>query len=419
MQPLAGADGLTAPLHPDPGVFIILILAWRFNWVGGRALLLAAGYAFETDGNPPPILAISGPVALVGVFPDRLPAKCRIRQPEDMEETMILRGKRLSIFSPGLLALLALLLAGCAHLRLAIPPSIDWRSSLTVVVADVGQGESIIIRGPEGRIALIDAGVNRHLGTKVWNFIRDSLQTRHIDWVIASHYHIDHIGGLVSVLDSVFAQSPDSLVFGAFDRGGETQDTFFVNYATAARDKRRTIELGQAFDLGDGAKLTCVLRDGKLVNGDSVVPLTENCRSLGLLLEYHGFKMVIASDIGGYHGRYSDVETILAPMVGRVAVLYVNHHGSAHSTNEYWLRTLHPRASIISCGDGNPWGHPTESALERLLAVKDNIVFQTESGRLDPKDHRVAQRRIRIVGSNIWILVQPPFYSVAGQSLAL
>lgn len=313
-----------------------------------------------------------------------------------------------------LLPLLALLLVGCAHFRPATRPAPDWSSSLTVVVADVGQGESIIIRGPTGRIAVIDAGVSRATGTRVWNFIRDSLNTRRLDWVFASHYHIDHIGGLVSVLDSVFAQGPDSLVFGAFDRGGETADTFFVNYARAARDRRRSVALGEVYDLGGGAALTCVLHNGKVLSGDSVVPKEENSRSLGFLLEYRGFKMVIANDIGGYSGKYSDIETLLAPVVGRVSVLYVNHHGSAHSTNPFWLETLRPRVSVISCGTGNPWGHPTEKALARLLASKGNQVYQTELGALDPHDLRVAKGRIRVAGSNVWIVAEPPHFSVEG-----
>lgn len=324
------------------------------------------------------------------------------------------RNKSLQSLSPVLISLLVLFLAGCGHFRHVPRPALDWTNSLTVVVADVGQGESIIIRGPEGRTALIDAGVDRARGTMVWNFLRDSLKTRHIDWVIASHYHIDHIGGLVSVLDSVFSVSPESLVFGAFDRGGVTQDTFFVNYVTSARDKRRTIELGQVFDLGAGANMTCVLSDGKLMNGDSVVPRDENSRSLGLLLEYQGFRMAIANDIGGYPGRYSDIETPLAPIVGKVSVLYVNHHGSAHSTNPFWLETLEPRASVISCGDGNPWGHPTDKAIDRLLASKGNHVYLTERGVLDPDDLRITRGRIKVVNSNVWIVAEPLRFEVSG-----
>lgn len=327
---------------------------------------------------------------------------------------MTARYKRLSVPSPGLFALLVLLLAGCAHFRPAARTAPDWRSSLTVVVADVGQGESIVIRGATGRIAVIDAGVDRARGTKVWNFIRDSLGTRHIDYAFASHYHIDHIGGLVSVLDSVFSVSPDSLINGVFDRGGETADTFFVNYTTAARDKRRSVVLGEAYDLGGGVSLTCVLHDGKVLSGDSVVPAEENSRSIGLLLEYLGFRMVIASDIGGYRGRYSDIESILAPVVGRVSVLYVNHHGSAHSSNPFWLETLRPQASVISCGTGNPWGHPTEKALSRLLASPGNKVYQTQRGVLGQDDLRIAKGRIRVVDSNVWIVAAPPRFQVDG-----
>jgi len=63
---------------------------------------------------------------------------------------MTARNKGLSAHLPVFIAFVVLLSAGCAHLRPG-PPPIDRRSALTVVVADVGQGESVVIRGPTGK----------------------------------------------------------------------------------------------------------------------------------------------------------------------------------------------------------------------------------------------------------------------------
>lgn len=53
---------------PTLAVVVMLVLAWRWEWVGGLYLLLAAGYALEARGNLPAILAISGPLALAGAL---------------------------------------------------------------------------------------------------------------------------------------------------------------------------------------------------------------------------------------------------------------------------------------------------------------------------------------------------------------
>lgn len=281
--------------------------------------------------------------------------------------------------------------------------------ALDIVVKNVGQGQCLLIRAPGGRTAIIDGGLNRAIGTNVFLFLRDSLGTRHLDYAFASHYHVDHMGGLYTVLDSVMAPSRDSLVHGCYDRGYTSPDTFYANYIQTVGDKRRTIALGQEFDLGGGATLQCVCVNSKVISGDSTVPppnYAENSYSIGLLVRYRDFKMIIGSDIGG-GAKYSDVESILAPSIGRVNVLYVNHHGSAHSSNEYWLRTLRPQASVISCGADNPWGHPAVACIDRLAAAKGNRIYQTEKGVGDVS-------RQTIVNSNVWVRVYQNEFTVAG-----
>ena len=67
---------------------------------------------------------------------------------------------------------------------------------------------------------------------------------------------------------------------------------------------------------------------------------------------------------------YNDVETDMADRMGPVDVMRANHHGSQHSTNQYYVDTLDPQASAISCGS-NSFGHPGQNVLDRLLATSD------------------------------------------------
>ena len=313
-----------------------------------------------------------------------------------------------------IIALLALLpLLGCASMYRFVTDRSKTADAggptLDIVVKDVGQGECVLIRTPGGRTVEIDGGLNRAIGTNVFLFLRDSLGTRHLDYAFASHYHVDHMGGLYTVLDSVMAPSRDSLVYGCYDRGHSSPDTFYANYLQTVGDKRRTIALGQVFVLDHGVTLQCVCVNAQVVSGDSVVPpkgYEENSLSIGLLLRYHDFRMMIGSDIGG-GAKYGDVESLLAPCVGRVNVLYVDHHGSAHQSNEYWLETLRPQASVISCGADNPYGHPSPPTIDRLAALRGNHIYQTTKGAGDTS-------RQTIVNSNVWVRVGAREFTVAG-----
>jgi beta-lactamase superfamily II metal-dependent hydrolase len=176
-------------------------------------------------------------------------------------------------------------------------------------------------------------------------------------------------------------------------------------------DKRRTVVLGQVFVLDHGVTLQCVCVNAQAISGDSTVPpkeYAENSLSIGLLVRYRDFRMIIGSDIGG-GAKYGDVESLLAPCIGKVNVLYVNHHGSAHSSNEYWLKTLRPQASIISCGADNPYSHPAKAAVDRLAAARGNHIYQTEKGTGDTS-------RQTIVGNNVWVRAGDKTFTVAGDS---
>ena len=63
---------------------------------------------------------------------------------------------------------------------------------------------------------------------------------------------------------------------------------------------------------------------------------------------------------------YADIESSVAPLVGKVEVYKVHHHGSRYSSNAAWLATTTPKVGILSVGSSNTFGHPTLEALGRL-----------------------------------------------------
>ncbi|MCA1593789.1 MAG: lamin tail domain-containing protein [Acidobacteria bacterium] len=245
-----------------------------------------------------------------------------------------------------------------------------------IVHIDVGQGDSTLIVGPT-RTLLYDGGLTGS-GTKIRSVL-NSLGITSIDYFVAGHYHADHIGGIDELINGGI---PVNLA--SYDRGGTYSSQTFTDYVNAVGAKRTTIALNQVIDLGGGCTLTCLAVDGR-TNRGTVTPSGENDRSIALVLRFGTFDYFIASDMtgGGTTGGVTtaDVESLVAPDVGDVDVLHAGHHGSLTSTNQTLVNTLKPQQAVISCGDGNTYGHPTQTVLDRLAAAPTmDTIWQTELG---------------------------------------
>ena len=76
-----------------------------------------------------------------------------------------------------------------------------------------------------------------------------------------------------------------------------------------------------------------------------------------------------ATSARGY--TYNDVEAVIAPKFGDVDIMTANHHGSGHSSSQFYVDTLKPEVSMISCGEKSKHKHPSEETFERLKAASD------------------------------------------------
>jgi len=172
---------------------------------------------------------------------------------------------------------------------------------------------------------------------------------------------------------------------------------YVTSPANAARLNRETAIVGSTsqINLGHGVTVTVVESDAqgvRMEDGQTAVagdhteetnPPSENDYSITLKVSFGSLDYVTGGDTdgeyetSGYRYTYNDVESVIAPRIGRVEVLHANHHGSAHSTNQVYVNTLDPDVSLISCGD-NSYGHPDQDTLNRLLAT--SMVYLTERG---------------------------------------
>ena len=291
-------------------------------------------------------------------------------------------------------------------------------------VFDVEQRDSQLIISPTGKTLLIDAGEASWNTGNGATYIASKLREvmgpgfNHIDYVVPSHLHLDHIGyagyggiwGLVEthgftigkLVDRDAGRWVDSNTDGLCDpdteivwhNAGTVSGTarnwlcYATDPANAAKLNREIALVGSTtqIDLGGGVNVTVVGSDAQGVNmvdgatplaGDhtaDALPPSENDYSIALKVSFNQFDYATAGDTDGeyatssYGYTYNDVERIIAPRFGRVEVLRANHHGSAHSSNQLYVDALDPDVSLISCG-ANSYGHPAQTTLDRLLAT--------------------------------------------------
>ena len=211
---------------------------------------------------------------------------------------------------------------------------------------DVGQGDSEFIELPDGRSLLIDGGPTDE-GEKVLSYIKGLGYSR-IEYVVATHPHEDHIGGLTTVISSL-----DVGELWAPDASANTRA--FEGFLDAIES--RGIEThgasgGKAIGSGGAYSIQILGPQGGAQFDDL------NDASAIVLVTYGQNRFLFTGD--------APSDLISRACGSHVDVLKVGHHGSGTSTNSGLVASLNPTYAVISYGTGNPYGHPTQEALDAL-----------------------------------------------------
>lgn len=231
-----------------------------------------------------------------------------------------------------------------------------YPDKLNVLFFDVGQSdcELIIVNG---KTMLIDAG-NRSDGELIVNAIK-GLGISKLDYVIGTHVHEDHIGGMSYIVDS--------LDIDKFYLPYNTTSTtsYYEKLLTSLTNKNMSIEqanVGDMFDLGNAKCEIMAVRNDE--------PENINEESIVIEITYGTQKFLFMGDAEESNEKsrtWNDVD-----------VLKVGHHGSNTSSSEEFLKQVLPEIAIISVGEGNSYGLPKDKILKRFERLGTTI-YRTDT----------------------------------------
>lgn len=269
-----------------------------------------------------------------------------------------------------LVAIAGLALIVIFMIIIILPASFYNKGKLEVVIIDVGQGDSILIKSPQGKFILIDGGGSdfSDVGKRKVLAYLNHRGIRNLYLAINTHPDTDHLRGLETVLSEVAVKNigiPYTL------RDSEN----YQHLKTIAEgQKARLIPLkkGQTINIEPNLTFEVLHPDAS-----NYSPSSNNDQSVVLLTKYHHFSILLTGDM-----EKKGLERMLVNQdLPKVTVLKIPHHGSRNSLVPELYQMTSPQYGVISAGKNNSFGHPHEEILEHL-SYYGTIPLRTDQGGL-------------------------------------
>ncbi|MFA5524003.1 MAG: MBL fold metallo-hydrolase [Tissierellales bacterium] len=267
-----------------------------------------------------------------------------------------------------LIITILLLITGCENLialegeRVA---DVNYEGKLVVHFLDVGQADSILIQMPNGTISLIDGG-NRGDAKLIIDYIKE-LNIQRIDYLIATHPHEDHIGGLPEIIKSFD-------IINIYMPKVTASTKIFESLLTEIQNEGLKIKEGKS-------GVDIIAEDGlaySIIAPNSFEYKETNDFSIVTRLNYKESSFIFTGDAE----KPSEDEMIVKGYDLTAKVLKVGHHGGRTSTSKEFLDKINPDYAVISVEKGNDYGHPHKETIKRLQEKGIDILRTDEMGTI-------------------------------------
>lgn len=252
------------------------------------------------------------------------------------------------------------------------------KGELQITMLDVGQGDGIYMKTPQGRHFLIDGGSSDILNVGTYRIepYLESQGVAELDYVFVSHGDSDHTSGIEEMLiNQEFGIRINTIVLPNED----VIDEELYALAELASENKTKVVVMEAGDIiieeissDKQMKLTCIAPtdafEGEIGNASSMV----------LDLQYGEFDMLFTGDLE------KEGEEIVTESgnLRDYDVLKVGHHGSKYATSKAFLEQVKPEIALISAGKDNSYGHPAVETLERLENVGCKVYSTQQCGAI-------------------------------------
>jgi competence protein ComEC len=232
-----------------------------------------------------------------------------------------------------------------------------------LVFLDVGQGDCLFIKTPDGRNYLVDGGgqAEYNVGKKTLLPYLLKNGVRKLDGVFVTHLHTDHYKGI----RELSAYLPAERLF-LYD-GTRIREDLTIADSAFESENLRFLSQGDRVEMGEGVSLTVLYppkRSTEQYERMFTEETDENKTSLLMRLDYDGVSVLMTGDMGE-EGEDAVLRALSDRTALRATVLKVGHHGSKTSTGDAFLRAVDPAVAVIQVGR-NTFGHPTAEVLEKL-----------------------------------------------------
>jgi competence protein ComEC len=255
--------------------------------------------------------------------------------------------------------------------------------NLNVIYMDVGQGDAILVTLPNKKTLMIDGGQRfgrKDYGELVVKPVLKYFEINQINWLVMTHPHSDHIGGLVSVGESV---PIDTAFYTGLDYNSWVYKTVMVKLAEDSASIVQPFP-GQVLSLTKDCYLMFFTPDSNFVKHSRNV----NNTSIVMKLVYGGTSFLFTGDLE----LEGEAQILQYNAALKSDVLKVGHHGSKTSSSEYFLERVLPKIAVVSVGYKNKFRHPNKDVMKRISRYTENIHRTDQLGAL----------WLRSDGTNIW-----------------